>query len=168
MWANNVSSTSKQTIYAPFCLKTARHLTKERGLLDSGASHNFVDIQTVIQLGLGTRKLEQLRKVTNVDGTMNKSGEISKYATLTFTYQGKTMELPFYVTNLGQDWIILGLPWFQAFEPLICWKEGTVTRRIVAWTATKVAKINKTTLASEWAIAAGKNQTTKNKDNISP
>jgi hypothetical protein len=99
---------------------------------------------------------------------MNKSGEISKYATLTFTYQGKTMELPFYVTNLGRDRIILSLPWFQTFKPLICWKEGTITGRIVARIATKVAEINKTTLASEWAITAGKSQTTKNENNILP
>jgi hypothetical protein len=78
------------------------------------------------------------------------------------------MELPFYVTNLGWDRIILGLPWFQTFEPLICWKEGTVTRRIIAWTATKIAEINKMTLTSEWAIMAGKNQTTKNEDDVLP
>jgi hypothetical protein len=168
MRANNVSSMSKQTIYASFCLKTARHSTEERGLLDSGASHNFVDIQMAIWLGLGTKKLKQPRKVTNVDGTMNKSGEISKYANLMFTYQNNMAELPFYITNLGCDRIILGLPWFQTFEPLIGWKEGTVTGEILACIATKVAEINKMTLASEWAIMAGKSQTTKDKNSIPP
>jgi hypothetical protein len=166
MRANNVSSTSKQTIYAPFCLKTTRHATEEKGLLNSGASHSFVDIRTAIRLRLGTKKLAQTRKVTNMDGTTNRSGEISKYTNLTFTYQNQTVELPFYITNLGRDCIILGLPWFQTFEPLINWKEGTITGEIVAHTATKMAEINKTTLASKWAIAAKKNHTDEN--NIPP
>jgi hypothetical protein len=164
MRANNVSSTSKQTIYAPLCLETARHSTEEKGLLDSGASHNFIDIRTAIRLGLGTKKLKQSRKVTNVDGTTNRSGEISKYANLTITYQGKTAELPFYITNLGHDRIILGLPWFQTFEPIIAWKEGTILGGIKAQTATKIMEINKTTLTSEWAIAAKKDHT----NNIPP
>jgi hypothetical protein len=164
MRANNVSSTAKQTIYAPFCLETARHSTEEKGLLDSGASHNFIDIRTAIRLGLGTKKLKQSRKVTNVDGTTNRSGEISKYANLTITYQGKVAELPFYIMNLGRDRIILGLPWFQTFEPTIAWKEGTLLGEIKAQTATKITEINKTTLASEWAIAARKDHT----NNIPP
>jgi hypothetical protein len=30
----------------------------------------------------------------------------------------------FFVTNLGKDRIILGYPWFEAFNPKIDWKEG--------------------------------------------
>jgi hypothetical protein len=44
MRANNVSSGENQTIYANFPLQTAKHTTEERGLLDSGATHNFIDI----------------------------------------------------------------------------------------------------------------------------
>jgi hypothetical protein len=92
--------------------------------------------------------------VTNVDGMTNKSRKISKYANLKFAYQDKVAELLFYITNLSRDQIILGLPWFQEFEPTICWKQGMITGKIMAQTATKTTEINKTTLASEWAIAA--------------
>jgi hypothetical protein len=44
MWAYNVSSGEKQTIYANFPLQTAKQMTNEQGLLDSGATHNFVNI----------------------------------------------------------------------------------------------------------------------------
>jgi hypothetical protein len=44
MRANNVSSGENQTIYANFSLQTAKHMTEEQGLLDSGATHNFIDI----------------------------------------------------------------------------------------------------------------------------
>jgi hypothetical protein len=48
MQANNVFSRENQTIYANFPLQTAKHMTEEKGLLDSGATHNFIDIRTII------------------------------------------------------------------------------------------------------------------------
>jgi hypothetical protein len=44
MRAYNVSSGENQTIYAKFPLQTTKHTTEERGLLNSGATHNFIDI----------------------------------------------------------------------------------------------------------------------------
>jgi hypothetical protein len=44
MRAYNVTSGENQTIYANFPLQTAKHMTDEWGLLDSGATHNFIDI----------------------------------------------------------------------------------------------------------------------------
>jgi hypothetical protein len=38
----------------------------------------------------------------------------------TFGYNEETI-LGFYITNLGHDCIILGHPWFQAFNPTIDW-----------------------------------------------
>jgi len=71
MQAYNVSSGNNQTIYAHFPFKTAKHTTDEKGLLDSEATHNFIDIRTIIQLGIGTQQLKESRTVTNVDGTIN-------------------------------------------------------------------------------------------------
>jgi hypothetical protein len=103
MRAYNVSSGEKQTIYANFPLQTAKHTTDEKGLLDSGATHNFIDIRTIIRLGIGTKRLKNLRTVTNVDGTTNQAGQINQYANLQFNYEGKTKDLPVFVTNLGRD-----------------------------------------------------------------
>jgi hypothetical protein len=99
-------------------------------------------------------KLPESREVMNVDGTPNRGGKISRFANLTFTHQGKTFSLPFFVTNLGRDCIILGIPWFQEFEPQIHWGKGSIKGDIRAYTKTKLAQINATTLVSEWAIAA--------------
>jgi hypothetical protein len=103
MRANNVSSRENQTIYANFPLQTAKQTTGERGLLDSGVTHNFIDIRTIIRLGIGTRKLKSPRTVTNVDGTANRAGQINRYTYLLFEYEGKTENLPIFVTNLGKD-----------------------------------------------------------------
>jgi hypothetical protein len=166
MRANNVSSSSNHTIYAPSLLETAKHSTDEKALLDSGASHNFIDIQTIIRLGIGTKRLNKPRLVTNIDGTINKSGKIFKYINLNFSYQDWNATLPFYVTDLGRDRIIFGIPWFQEFEPTISWKNGTIDGTILARTTTKIAEINKTTLASEWAITAKGNKTWLKEDDI--
>jgi hypothetical protein len=77
MRAYNVISGENQTIYANFPLQTAKHMTNERGLLDSRATHNFIDIWTIIHLGIGTRRLKSPRTVTNVDGTSNRAGQIN-------------------------------------------------------------------------------------------
>ena len=110
MRACNVSSGENQTIYARFSFQTAKQTTEERGLLDSGATHNFIDIRTVIRLGIGTRRLKEPRIVTNVDGTVNRAGSIVRYANLRFTYQNQEKDLLIYVTNLGRDSLIPDLP----------------------------------------------------------
>jgi len=112
MRAFNVSSETNQTIYAHFPFETAKQTTDEKGLLDSGAIHNFIDIRIIIRLGIGTRRLKEPRTVTNVDGTVNRAGSITRYADLQFCYKEKMIKLAVYVTNLGRDRIILGLPWF--------------------------------------------------------
>jgi hypothetical protein len=112
MRAYNVSSRDNQTIYACFPLQTTKHTTDEWGLLNSRATHNFIDIRTVIHLGIGTKRLKNPKSVTSVDGTSNQARQINRYANLQFNYDGKTKELPVFVTNLERDRIILGLPWF--------------------------------------------------------
>ena len=77
MRAHNITSGENQTIYAHFPFETAKQMTKERGLLDSEATHNFINICTVIRLGIGTRRLKEPRTATNVDGTTNRTGSIT-------------------------------------------------------------------------------------------
>jgi hypothetical protein len=158
MRANNVSSGENQTIYANFPLQTAKQTTEEQGLLDSGATHNFIDIRTIIHLGIGIRKLKTPRTVTNVDGTANRARQINQYAYLLFEYNGKAKNLPVFVTNLERDRIILGLPWFQELEPIICWKQGRLLGDLTVKTSSKVLEINKTTLATNWAIKGETNK----------
>ncbi len=158
MRAFNVSSVSERAIYAPFSLTTAKQTTLEKAMLDSGASDNFMDFRTAIRLGIGTKKLHEPRKVTNVDGTQNHAGKITRYANLEILYDGQKQNMDVFVTNLGRDRFLLGLPWFQTFDPKISWKEGQLKGIVSMRTANAVtAKIN-ATQATEWAI---KGQATK-------
>jgi hypothetical protein len=96
--------------------------------------------------------LKKPRTVTNVDGTTNRARQINRYANLNFKYDGKTKDLPVFVTNLGRDRIILGLPWFQELKPMISWKQGELLGDLTVKTTSKALEINKTTIATNWAI----------------
>jgi hypothetical protein len=95
--------------------------TKTEALLDSGATHNFIDSCTVTTLGMGTCKLPQELQVSNVNGTINQAGNIQRYCNLWARQGDKVIKLGFYVANLGRDRIILGHLWFKAFNPTIDW-----------------------------------------------
>ena len=73
-------------------------------------------------------------------------------------YDDTTKDTPFYVTNLGRDRIILGLPWFKEFEPIIAWNEGKQKGMMMAKTTSRVAQIN-ATQATIWAKENEKNKT---------
>jgi len=54
-----------------------RETAEEIALLDTGATENFIDPQTVACLCLGTKKLPHKRTVYNVDGTLNHNGAVT-------------------------------------------------------------------------------------------
>ena len=100
-------------------------MTKLEALLDCGATHNFIDPQTIKTLSMGTNLLKQ-PLVHNVDGTINQGGTITHYCNL-WVWRGTHIEkLGFYVANLGWDWLILGYPWFKKFNPNFNWDTNTL------------------------------------------
>jgi len=110
----------------PFDLYSAKGKKEERALVDSGATANFVDYKTVKRLGLGSKKLEQVRTVKNIDGTLNVAGNITHACDLLISHGRKQERTRFFVTNLGGDRFILGYPWLVTFNPEINWLEATV------------------------------------------
>lgn len=70
-------------------------------LLDSGATHNFIDKQTLTNLGLGTQLLPQSLTVQNVNGTVNQEGKIEKYCNVWVRRGPQKHKQHFYVASLG-------------------------------------------------------------------
>jgi Retroviral aspartyl protease len=139
-----------------------------KALIDSGATENFIDYRTAIRWRVKIKDLHRPRKVYNVDGMENRGGIISKSCVLRVRQGERQLTQQFYVTNLGQDCIILGYPWLREFNPEIDWEEGTLDGEGVkleeigvAWKGYKEqqqrVKIQKTHFAQEWAIQ-GRNQ----------
>jgi hypothetical protein len=122
----------------PFDFKTYMAKAEEVALVDSGATENFIDYQTVIQLRLGSNKLAIPRPVHNVDGTPNKSGEITHSVDLYVQLGNKEQHVRFFVTNLGKDRMILRHLWLHTFNPQIDWTKGNLQGKLeISTTATK-------------------------------
>jgi len=51
--------------------------TKEKVLLDSSATHNFINYQMAKRLGVTTLNLRTPRKIKNMDLTENHGGDIT-------------------------------------------------------------------------------------------
>ena len=110
----------------PISVHSWHKKTDIQALLDSGATHNFIDKRTIQKLALGTRPLPQPRTLHNVDGTNNREGSVTHFCNL-WVQRGKmTKKLGFFVTNLGHDRLILGHPWFQTFNPTIDWSTNSL------------------------------------------
>jgi Retroviral aspartyl protease len=114
------------TLDIPLSFTSATKTAAEKVLLNSGATENFINPRMVEKLGLGSIDLQEPRTVFNVDGTENQDGKITSYCLLNILKGRKEAAQIFYITNLGEDRIILGYPWLWEFDPQINWKEGKV------------------------------------------
>src|SRR5712672_2591011 len=114
------------SLIMPFDLYSAKGKKEEHALVNSSATANFVDYKTVKRLGLGSKKLEQVRTIKNIDGTLNVAGNITHACDLLISHGRKQERTRFFVTNLGGDRFIFGYPWLATFNPDINWPEATV------------------------------------------
>jgi hypothetical protein len=64
-----------------------------------------------------------------VDGTKNKNGTITHTATTNITVHGRTKKTRLFISGLGKETVILGLPWLRKENPDVNWKEGTFRYR---------------------------------------
>ena len=83
--------------------------------------YNIINPRTVTRLQLRTKKLEKPVKIYNMDGTHNHYRTITYVCNLLVSRGDKKDWQRFYVTGLGKDCLILGYPWFRAFNPDINW-----------------------------------------------
>ena len=68
-----------------------------------------------------------------MDETDNKQGTIRFYTDLNIKIGDQTFLERFYITGLGNQKVILGLPWLRKHNPEIDWGKGTVTWRNQEW-----------------------------------
>jgi gag-polyprotein putative aspartyl protease len=92
---------------------------KTQPLVDSGAGGIFMDQNYARKHGFNLTKLEYPITARNVDGTKNKQGTIWYYTDLNIQVNGKMNMEQFLITGLGNQKIILGLPWLQEHNPEI-------------------------------------------------
>ena len=104
-------------------------IIKAKTLLDCRARGIFLDQNFARKHNLRTMKLKQPIRARNVDGTNNKQGTICFYTDLDIKISDQTFQERFYITGLGNQKVILGLPWLRKHNPEINWEKGMVAWR---------------------------------------
>ena len=104
--------------------KNAEKIIDTHALIDSGARGTFIDQNFARKLNLPMKELKTPLIARNVDGTLSKKGTIRHAVQLSLTINGRTQPTLLYVTGLGHQDILLGLPWLQEMNPDIDWKKG--------------------------------------------
>jgi hypothetical protein len=114
-------------------IRTFLHSRSKRAntvaLLDSGATKNFMNLEYAKYLHMPIQCLKEPRKLFDVDGTPNKSRELQFFTDLQVQTGSQRTTLQFFLSNLGENKIILGYPWFAAFQPKIDWRRGWIDHR---------------------------------------
>jgi len=95
-------------------------------LLDLGATENFISQEYAKYLHLPIKRLPEARKLFNVDGTPNRAGDLHHYVDLATRTGTRTTKLRYFLTNLGENRLILGYPWFAVAQPKINWAKGWI------------------------------------------
>ena len=72
------------------------------------------------------RCLKKPIPVGNVNGTSNKAGALQYKIQISYNVQQKQFQDWFYVMKLGDQKMILGLPWLHEINPHINWSTGMV------------------------------------------
>jgi hypothetical protein len=124
----------EQSIHAPVNLRSTSLISEVDALVDSGATDNFISPAVIQHFGIPTRQLHKPRAIRNVDGTANKIGAVTHVADLTLRFKG-TRTQTFYIVDLGEDHMLLGMPFLAATNPKIDWSEGTFKGKIEASTS---------------------------------
>jgi hypothetical protein len=149
----------------PALLHTAVKQAELLAFVDSRATENFVSPDFIKQHNLGTTKLRIPRRLHNVDGSKNSIGRITEYMDLEVQTGGLSQIHRFFITELGEDSLILGYPWLAAANPRPDWAKGTLDTSIVVKTlgaallcprpATKIAGLRISTPSSPALLKEG-------------
>jgi hypothetical protein len=107
-------------------LKGRHHTVKVAAMVDSGATALFIDKKYTESQKMWQVPLEHPIRLHNIDGTLNEAGSITHKIKLSLKVGADEEIFEFYVTSLGPEKVILGLPWLRHRNPTINWQEGTM------------------------------------------
>ena len=126
--AINVKTTPSMQI--PIQLITPSHTLKvvdTRALIESGASISCLDWGFVRKHSLPTMQLQKPIYARNANNSINSKGVICFTSTLFLSIKGITRKVTFHVISLGNENVILGLPWLKDVNPTIDWNRRTLS-----------------------------------------
>ena len=131
---------------------------ENQALIDCGAEGRFID-GSIVPWEARKRLTTSIR-VRNVDGSPNRDGRITHFVPIKYEIGGKTIEEEFHITHLGDQKIILGMPWLEHHNPLIDWRRKTIavpanpSRKIGAITREETDALTERDAAEMWIRGA--------------
>ena len=106
---------------------------------------NFIHLNLLKRLGLGSQPLERPRKIWNIDRTTNKAGALTHCVDLEVRTGARQEIMRFLITDLGGEDLILGYPWLSTLEPRFRWKDTLINTsslpiiiRLVDWRKSRI------------------------------
>jgi hypothetical protein len=96
------------------CYLKGHHRTvKVAAMVDSGATALFINKKYAESQKMWQIPIEHPIRLHNIDGTLNEAGSITHKVKLSLKVGSDEEIFEFYVTSLGPEKVILGLPWLQ-------------------------------------------------------
>jgi hypothetical protein len=102
---------------------------RARAMIDSGAEGIFLNRKYIEKNRLECVRLQRPIPVFNINRTLNKDGSIEETASVQVEGSGHVENLRCFVTELGDDDMILGLPWLEKHNPDVNWNTGEILIR---------------------------------------
>jgi len=96
-----------------------------KATLDSGASVNYIVLEVVQKLGLGTEPKETLHYMNLADGT--KRWVMMQTHVNEMQIAGHKEDIQFDIVPLQNEGILLGKPWLRKHNPEVDWQRETIT-----------------------------------------
>jgi len=109
-----------------FYVHSAKKCAEGVALVDSRMTENFMNLGYARWLRLPIKHLEKPRKLFNVDGTLNKAGELQFYTDVSIQTRTQRTNHHFFLLDLGESKAIFGYPWFTSAQPNINWARGWI------------------------------------------
>jgi hypothetical protein len=106
-----------------------RRVWRARAMIDSGTEGIFLNRKYVEKNRLECMRLQHPIPVFNIDGTLNKDGSIKETVSIQVEGSGHVENLRCFVTELGDNNMILGLPWLKKHNPDVEWNTGKILIR---------------------------------------
>ena len=110
---------NERTIRLPIKLATGTQIVKTTALIDCGATGNFIDIGLLSKANFPLQRLPKPIRAYNVDGTTNIKGTIRWKAHMDILFSHSKEKTDLMVLSLGQQQVILGMPWLRKWNPRI-------------------------------------------------
>ena len=131
------------------CLLKGRHrTTKVAAMVDSGAMSLFIDRKFVNQHKMLLEPLAQPITLYNINGSLNKAGSITHKVQLLLKVSQDEEKFDFFVTSLGPEKVILGLPWLRHRNPTIDWQKGTMKLSATSGTSSEPIEVEVTKIVA--------------------